>query len=197
MGLEEEIRAALEHGELAEAAERAIAGYGPEVLGFLVRYLHDEEDARETFAQASADLWAGLPTFRGEASLRTWFYALARHAAAHLRRSPHRRPERRLPLSEAHALAERVRSATLPYLRTEAKSQLERIRAALEPDDRALLVLRLDRRMSWSDIARVLGGEEPPPARARREARLRKRFQHLKGEIRERCRAAGILEGSS
>ena len=105
-------------GDLRAAATAAVAEYGPEVLGFLVTFLRDEHDASEVFSQACEDLWAGLARFEGRASVRTWFYVLARHAAGRLRRSPHRHPERRLPLGEISDLAERVRSQTLPHLRS-------------------------------------------------------------------------------
>jgi RNA polymerase sigma-70 factor (ECF subfamily) len=192
VGLEDDIAAQLDAGDLRGAAERAVSGYGPEVLGFLVTTLRDEEDAREAFAQASVDLWAGLPTFRRDASVRTWFYALGRHAAARLRRAAYRKPGRHAPVSEAEAIAEQVRSRTLPHLRTEAKDALAEVRAALDPEDRALLVLRVDRGMKWSEVAAVMAEDEGSPDSSRAEARLRKRFQVLKDEIRERCAALGL-----
>jgi RNA polymerase sigma-70 factor (ECF subfamily) len=164
------------------------------VLGVWVTLLRDPDDASEVFSQACEDLWAGLPRFERRASLRTWFYTLARHAASRLRRAPHRDPRRAIPLSEASSIAERVRSRTLPHLRSEVKDVIASIRDSLDEADRALLVLRIDRSMSWNDLARVLGVEnESDEALARAAARLRKRFQLLKVEIRERARAAGLL----
>jgi RNA polymerase sigma-70 factor, ECF subfamily len=187
-------RCGLAAGDLHAAATRAIEGYGPEVLGFLVTTLANEQDASEVFSQACEDLWGGLPRFQGRASLRTWFYTLTRHAAARFRRAPERRPGRHVTLSEVSDVADQVRSQSLPYLRTRVKDGVARIRAALAEDDRALLVLRVDREMSWSDVARVFASEdESDEALGRLEARLRKRFQTLKDEIRKRARAAGLL----
>jgi RNA polymerase sigma-70 factor (ECF subfamily) len=196
--LEGDIRALRESGDLRNAATRAIEGYGPEVLGFLVTLLRDEQDADEVFAQACEDLWVGLPRYEGRASMRTWFYSLARHAAARLRRAAHRRPGRHVPLSDAGEVAALVFSRTLPHLRTEVKSEIAAIRDALDPDDRTLLVLRVDRQMSWTDIALVMAAEEtqgaPAPDLERESARLRKRFQHVKELIRERALRAGLLD---
>jgi RNA polymerase sigma-70 factor (ECF subfamily) len=193
--LEEQLRAWRESGDLHQAATCAIEGYGPEILGFLVTWMRNEDDASEVFAQASEDFWAGLARFEGRSSYRTWFYTLARHAASRLRRSPHRRAERQAPLSAAEDAAERVRSRTLPHLRTDVKDRFAAIREALDPEDRALLVLRVDREMSWNDIARVLAPEESATddGLTRAAARVRKRFQAVKEEIRERARAAGLL----
>jgi RNA polymerase sigma-70 factor (ECF subfamily) len=192
--LEQQIRSSIEAGDLRGAATAAVEGYGPEVLGFLVTMLRDEQDAAEVFSQASEDLWAGLPRFEGRSSCRTWFYVLARHAASRLRRSPHRRAGRRLAMSQVTDVAEAVRSRTLPHLRTEVKNGFAAIRDALPEEDRALLVLRVDRSMAWNEIARVMyPDDESDDALAKAAARLRKRFQFVKDEIRARAREAGLI----
>jgi RNA polymerase sigma-70 factor (ECF subfamily) len=193
--LEDHIRDLREAGDMNAAATRTIEGYGPEVLGFLVTFLRDEADASDVFAQACEDLWNGLARFEGRSSMRTWFYTLARHAAARFRRSPHRRPGRHLGISQAGEAAARVRTGTLPHLRTEVKDRFAAIRDALDPEDRALLVLRVDRGLSWNDIARVLAPEESTTdaALGRAAARLRKRFQLVKEEIRARAEQSGLL----
>jgi RNA polymerase sigma-70 factor (ECF subfamily) len=194
MQLEERIAGLLAAGDLRAAATTTVEGYGPEVLGFLVTFFGNEDDASEAFAQACEDLWTGLGGFERRSSLRTWFYTLARHAASRLRRSPARRPARHVPLTEAADVAERVRSETLPHLRTDVKDRFASIRNALEEDDRALLVLRVDRGMSWNDIAKVHSASDAPDEEvARVGARLRKRFQFVKDEIRTRARKAGLL----
>jgi RNA polymerase sigma-70 factor (ECF subfamily) len=193
--IEARLRELLKASDLRAAATVAIEGYGPEVLGFLVALLRDEEEAREAFSQACEDLWVGLARFEGRSSMRTWIYTLARHAAARLRRSPHRR--RNVALSEVSDVVERVRTATAAYARTEAREGLAQIRDALDPDDRSLLVLRVDRKMGWNDIASIMASDEldgSDDAMSRVAARYRKRYQLLKDELRARARAAGIMK---
>jgi RNA polymerase sigma-70 factor (ECF subfamily) len=190
--LEHQIQSLLERGDLRGAATKAIEGYGAEVFGFLVTLVRDARDASEVFSQTCEDLWTGLDRFESRCSMRTWIYTLARHAAARFRRSPHRR--RKVALSQASELADKVRTGTLPFLRTEVKDKFAPIRDALEEDDRTLLVLRVDRGMSWKEIARVFGGDDnSDEALDRAAARLRKRFQLVKSEIRARAREAGLL----
>ena len=197
MDLEQQIQSLLEKGDLQRASSRADEGYGPEVFGLLVSLDRDTRDASEVFSQTCEDLWVGLERFEGRCSMRTWLYTLARHAAARFRRSPHRRPGRRMALSQVSEVADRVRTQTLPFLRTEAKSELARIREALDEEDRALLVLRVDRGLSWNDIALVFAGDDASKATLERtSARLRKRFQAVKSEIRKRAREAGLLPSS-
>jgi RNA polymerase sigma-70 factor (ECF subfamily) len=196
--LEEHIANLRRDKDLRGAATAAIEGYGAELYGFLVAMLRSEGDAREVFAQTCEDLWVGLERFEGRSSMRTWLYTLARHAAARLRRSPHRRPGRHVTPSALDALAERVRTATEQHLRTEAKDQLHAIRESLDEDERSLLVLRVDRNMAWVDIARIFSAPDvPEDAVTRESARLRKQFQSIKEKIRAGARDAGLLDESS
>jgi RNA polymerase sigma-70 factor (ECF subfamily) len=190
--VEEQIRSLLEGGQLHDAATKALNEYGSELFGFLLSLIRDEQDASDVFSQTCEDLWLGLERFEGRCSMRTWLYSLARHAAARFRRSPHRRAGRHVALSELGEVAERVRTETLRCRRTDAKDMLSTIRESLADDDRTLLVLRIDRGMGWTDIARVFldGSDE---LLGREAARLRKRFQLVKGEIRSRARKAGLL----
>jgi RNA polymerase sigma-70 factor (ECF subfamily) len=195
---EEQIRNLLQSGDLRAAAATTVATFGPEVLGFLGAVLREEEDANEVFSQACEDLWHGIGQFQAKSTIRAWFYSVARHAASRLHRSPHTRRQSNLPLSEAREVAERVRSQTEPHLLTATKDWFSEIRQTLPEDDRILLVLRIDREMSWNDIARVFSPDDDSAENlGRLAARLRKRFQLVKEEIRTRAREAGLLAEDS
>jgi RNA polymerase sigma-70 factor (ECF subfamily) len=174
--LEARIRARFDAGDLQGAATLAIQGYGAEVCGYLAAILHDPEQAREVFADTSVELWKDLPKFRWEASLRTWIYTLARHRlSAHLDRG--KRPA--VPLSQApevEAIAAAARTTTVPWKQTAVKDAIGRLRERLPVDDQTLLILRVDRKMAWREVAAVLG-ESSEPA-------LRKRFERIKERLR-------------
>ena len=186
-------------GDDATTATRELSG--AEVYGFHHALARDEDLASEVFSRWSEDVWKGLGTFRWDASLRTWVYALARNALHRLRRDPRRRPDRNLALSETSAvlrLVDRVRTQTVPFLRTEVKDELRALRDALDPDDHALLVLRLDRRMAWKDIARALAEETDDSSAVeieRRAGALRKRFERAKDQLRTLATERGLLGG--
>lgn len=177
-----------------------VRDYGPEIYGYLLARVRDETAANEAFSMFTEDLWRGLPGFERRASLRVWAYTLARHAAIRYAAAPHRRRARNLPLSDFEALSEladAARTDTLPYLRTEMKSELARLRQSLSPDERDLLVLRVDRRLDWVDVARVVFDVDPslPSDSLKTEvARLRKRFQQVKTKIRKLAKEAGLVE---
>lgn len=195
MDVEAEIAQLRAAGQLKEVATLAIESYGPEILSFLEVMLRHHADSSDAFAQACEDLWRGLPRFEGRSSMKTWFYTLARHAASRLRRSSH--SGQLAAISEITDVADRVRSRTRPHLRTEIKTGFAAIRAALDDSDRMLLVLRVDRAMSWNDVARVMVEEDEDDSKeaiARGAARLRKRFQSVKETIRERAVATGLID---
>jgi len=191
--LEVELAALIRGKQLDRAATRALEAYGAELYGFLVGTLGNEPDAAEVFSQVGEDLWKGLPSFALGCSVRTWLYVLARHAAARFRRSPW---NRRTGESHLEALVEAARTRTQPWLRTEVKDRFRALRDALDPDDRSLLILRVDRGLAWEEVARVTLGVEAPDAAVlgRETDRLRKRYQLLKDELRRRADEAGLLD---
>src|SRR5262249_9574713 len=128
-----------------------------------------------------------------DCSLRTWMYTLARNASHRLHRNKKRT---QVPLSQAPelaALANKVRTQTMTFMRSESKDKFARIRATLAPEDEALLVLRVDRQLDWNELARVLSGELDDDALKRESARLRKRFQLLKERLMELGRREGLV----
>jgi RNA polymerase sigma-70 factor (ECF subfamily) len=155
-----------------------------------------ETTASDVFSQFGEDLWAGLSKFKFKSSARTWMYVLARHAAARYRRTPWNKADRRGGESRVQSLVEVARSRTQPWQRTEIKDGFTVIRESLEPDDRILLTLRVDRDLPWDEVARVmLDGEDTDAETLKRECdRLRKRFQLLKTELRKRAQEAGLLD---
>jgi RNA polymerase sigma-70 factor (ECF subfamily) len=180
-------------GDLRGAATAIVERYGAEIVGFLVAVLRDKQSAGDVFSQFTEDLWAGIGRFRGESSHRTWAYTLARNAAHRYRRDPLRR--RGVALSECPELAameERVRTATVTYMRSEVKNTIRRLRDALDADDQMLLILRVDRGMAWNEVASVMLGAGPDGADgapgaaevARMSATLRKRFERVKDWLR-------------
>jgi RNA polymerase sigma-70 factor, ECF subfamily len=191
--VEAEVRALADAGDIDRAATRALEHYGPELYGFLRALARDDDLAAEAFAAASEHLWRNLARFRWEASLRTWSYQLVRNALHQLRSAPVRRPERNLPLSMMTSIANVQRSATAPFQRTEVKDALRALRESLDPLDHEILILRLDRAMSWKEIARALADTDADTGLDQRAATLRKRFERAKTQLRELAVQHGLL----
>jgi len=197
--LEDDVRALCEKGAVDAAATQALHGYGAEIFGFLMAVHRDETAASDAFSAFAEGVWRGLPGFAWASTLRTWAYGIARNASRMQRRDAARHDwhGNRAGESALEGVAHAVRTATLGFLKTEKRTQLEALRDALSAEDRTLLILRVDRGLAWNDLARVLADGDEPLADAdvpREAARLRKRFQLIKDELRERARREGLCD---
>jgi RNA polymerase sigma-70 factor (ECF subfamily) len=195
--LERRIRTFAEAGDKERAAIELLRGYGNDILRFLMARLRDPDAASEVFSQFTENLWKGIGGFRWQSSARVWVYTLASHAASRYIHDARRRRAHHVPLSDAgplSAIGNKIRTATLAEARTESRDGIARLRDALPPDDQTLLVLRVDRRLDWKEIAHVMAGEALADAQRDKEAaRLRKRYQHLKDKLRQMAEEQGLL----
>lgn len=187
--LEAEVGRLMETGDLPAAAAAILRGYGPAILSYLAALARDEDRADDAFSQFCEDLWRGLPGFRRDASVRTWTYKLAWHAWLRNERDAFRRHGRRLATEEISRLAEEVRSTTALHLRTEAKDAVARLRSQLSPAEQSLLVLRIDRSLSWAEVAAVMS----TPEESLDPQTVAKRFQRVKTKLRKLAEDAGLL----
>lgn len=189
-----QIRRHHEARSLTEAVTLGLELYGDEIFGYLAALERSGCEAEEVFAAFAEALWSSLPRFRWDSSFRTWAYAIARYTLMQHRRRARtaalRSPPGDLRLEE---IAERVRSSTAPHLRSSLQLRLEQLRAELDEDDHALLILRIDRQLSWREIAEIMRPRDQPfadeDAARRAAAALRKRFERLKAQLGSRLRA--------
>lgn len=196
--LENDIRRRCGERDFDGAANLAIRGYGPEIFGLLITLHRGEQEASEVFSIFVERMWRGLEGFAWESSFRTWAYTVARNASRNHQEEMRRRARFHPPLpDELSQIAEATRTATRSYLQTEKKSGIQRLRESLSPEEQMILSLRVDRRLAWNDLARVMHeGEDAPTAEdlKRDSARLRKRFQAIKDKLMVLGRREGIID---
>jgi RNA polymerase sigma-70 factor (ECF subfamily) len=196
---EKAMRAHWHAGDMKACATLLLESYGAEIFGFLMSQLRDETVVRDVFSQFNEDLWRGLEGFRWHCSARTWAYVLAGHAARRWVRDVQARRKRSVPLSDAgplSAIAEKIRTATLPGARTDARERLAQLRESLPPEDQMVLVLRVNRKLGWKEIAQVMTYEGEVVANGvleKEAARLRKRFQLAKEALRRLAVEQGLV----
>lgn len=194
-GGEARVRQLRDGGRETEAVELLLELYGAEIGGWLIRTLACESDGREAYSLFLESLWTGMKHFRWESSLRTWAYRLARNAACRVLRGRGR--TRLMSHSSAEAIAATPESEIKPWLCTAARTGVDDLLKHLKPQDRMILILRVDRGMTWQCVARVVYGE----ARCRdqrsliaRAAAVRQRFLRIKRHLRELAKKRGIIE---
>jgi RNA polymerase sigma-70 factor (ECF subfamily) len=189
MELDRVVRERQAAGDADGAATAVIEALGPGILRYLRSMLRVEEDAADAFSQWSENVWTGLPSFRGESSLKTWSYRLAWNAAQNLRDQAWRRRGQRLSSGQASVLAESIRTRSVVVVERQRQA-LDQLRASLSDEDRSLLVLRLDQQLAWNEVAEVMAveGKRIDPAT------LMKRFERIKTRLGELARERGLLE---
>ena len=188
MTLDEKVREHLDRGEQREAASAALHALGPPVLGYLEAIVKDPDAARDVFQVFAEEMWRALPGWRGEGSLRAWCYRIAWRAHARFRREAWQKRRERLRTTMASRIAASIASneSRLPGGR---EDRLARLRATLTPEEQTLLILRLDRELSWSEVAEVLSHDADPvdpPA-------LRKRFERLRDKLARLAKEQGLV----
>jgi len=65
---------------MAEEFDRIVREYQDRIFRLAMSILGDRAAAEEAAQEALVRVWRGLPRFRGESSLSTWIYAIARNA---------------------------------------------------------------------------------------------------------------------
>jgi RNA polymerase sigma-70 factor (ECF subfamily) len=198
--LELQVRQCADARDWDGATAAALRGYGPEVLEFLAALHRNETEASDVFALFAEGVWRGLERFAWECSVRTWLYAVARRSSLRYRRDGKRRAAREAPLPEgssASILVAQLASRTGSFLRTESRSRIAALRDTLPVADQTLLMLRVDRELSWNDLVRVLHEDDDEKlddeALKRETARLRKRFQLVKEKLHGLARGEGLI----
>lgn len=128
--------------------------------GPLLNYLYQlsgsadtaEELAQETFIKACA----GLLTFRGECSVATWLFRIARNTYLDSLRRP---SATRIDTDELLAIPDRTAYAdpVRAYAATEQRGLIGLALAQLPERQRTILLLRDDEGLAYAEIADVLG----------------------------------------
>lgn len=193
-GLDERVRELVEAGDVSGAVSKVVRDLGPEILGFLSRVMGNDDDADEVFAAVSHRLWRSLAAFQWNSSLRTWVHVIAHNEMQRFRKDAKRHVHARI--SELASVLAAVKTETRGRQLSALEHTISRLREELPEQDRAILVLRIDRALPWDEIALAFS-EDPercsPEERQREAARLRKRFQLVRDRLAKRARAEGLL----
>jgi RNA polymerase sigma-70 factor (ECF subfamily) len=135
----------------------------PSVYKFGLKMCRDDETAREVLQETLLTTVRHLSAFRGDSSLTTWLYTVARSVCIKQRRKSKFAPAVLEPL-EAAAEAEASTTASgiqverpdHSFERAELAARLEQAIAALEPMYRDVLVLRDVEGLSAAEVAEAL-----------------------------------------
>lgn len=182
-------RTLLAAGRTRAAAEEIIRLHGPRVRQYLRSVLRDPDAADDAYSIWSEWIVRAIDRFRGESSLLTWSFGVARNATRRVRDDAFRR--RRCSLRRGAISRLPAPRATSSLRRTErAAAFLEAIRLDLSPEDREILALRVDQGLAWEEVAAILAGG----GSAVTAAALRKRFERMRDRIQRLAAEKGELQ---
>ena len=178
-GFDEAVRVALGTGDVARAAQEALRRYGPELFGFLVAVVGDREAAGTVYANACRHMETELAALPRTCSLQTGMYAIVRRRlAAHRQTGPHR------TTGTATDFELTDPSRTVSRRPANRRAAIAALRMHLPPEDRELLVLRIDRSLDWTEVAITsLGWDASKLDLAREARRLRARMRAVREEL--------------
>jgi RNA polymerase sigma-70 factor (ECF subfamily) len=112
-----------------------------------------EELVQDTFVRA----FSSLEAFRGESSLRTWLFSIARRLMLDRRRAE-RRQRAMVPIEPSDAATEY--DALDALLAEEAESRVRKSVMSLSPTQREVFTLRVEQGMAYREIAEIVGTTE-------------------------------------
>jgi RNA polymerase sigma-70 factor (ECF subfamily) len=146
-----------------EAASELLRAYQRRIYGVCFRMLADPEEARDLTQDSMIRILEGLKGFDGRSKLSTWVIRVALNACySHLRRRRLRRhqslddPDPRTGRALGAALTAPAEPSPARRVQQAEGARLERALESLDPDMRAVLVLRDLQELSYQQIGEVL-----------------------------------------
>lgn len=140
-----------------------ITRHGPAVYRYVVRLLHDTDEAQDCVQETMVSAWKNITDFRGDASVRTWLLVLARHEAQKTLRARRRhfpesgsRPAEDFERASAH-VADLHANPEGDNLTSELLLALDAALLLLPERARSVWILREVEELSYAEIATVVG----------------------------------------
>jgi RNA polymerase sigma-70 factor (ECF subfamily) len=128
-----------------------------DALGRFASSLGAREDAQELVQDTFVRAFSSIDSFRGESSLRTWLFTIARRLLLDRRRSERRRGEQ-VEVQDSDATTEY--DALDSVVAEETRRRLHAAVARLSKTQREVFLLRVNEGMSYKEIADVASTTE-------------------------------------
>jgi RNA polymerase sigma-70 factor (ECF subfamily) len=157
---DDELLAAARRGDAA-ALNGLLVRYQPQLYRFGMRMCGNAEDAGDVTQESLISMARSLRDFRGDASVSTWLYTIARRFCLKKRRRSKFAPPRDESLEATGKDAQRLADPTPNPEQAAANSELAAVLAGaigrLDPRQREVLILRDVEGLSAPEVATILG----------------------------------------
>ena len=170
----------IRQGAHRDAVSLCAREYGASLGRLCMALLGSQAEAEETVQEALIAAHDGMGQWRGEGSVKSWLFGIARRMCARRLETRVRRDRRLKLVHDADA------EAKLPDDLVESRRKAVKIRAALEdlkPSEREALLLRYEAGLSFKEVALACGVDEAAARKraSRAIARLRTLLQEEVG----------------
>ncbi len=167
MSLAERLFVARLRAREERAFEELVIQFGDRVFSLVLRLVGDRAEAEDIAQEVFVTVFKSIETFRGEAKLSTWLLRIAaNHAKNRIKYLARRAGDSGgLEAAPEAAMADLGKNSVHGHVRTpdaaleaaERGSALERAIAALEEDQRLVVILRDVEELSYEEICEVTG----------------------------------------
>ena len=139
------------------AVEELLARHEQQIYRFGLRMCRHPEDAKEVLQETMLAMARSLPDFRGQSSVATWLYTIARSFCIKQRRLRRAQPRQLEPLDAVRDASSDAASPEETAAKREVERALDDGIAALAPKYREVLLLRDAEGLTAPEVASVLG----------------------------------------
>jgi RNA polymerase sigma-70 factor, ECF subfamily len=151
-GHDSEVIAACRRGD-RDAFRALFEAWQDRVYSIALRYTGERAQALDIAQDVFVKLLGSIGDFRGEAEFETWLYRMVVNRCLDQRRSA-----RRFIALVGDFFARPAQDSALDgLLRSEMQERVQRVVAALAPEQRITVVLRYTEGLSYEEIARITG----------------------------------------
>ena len=144
-------------GDRAAFAE-IVVRHGPGLYRFIHRLLDSPANVEDALQETFIDAWKGLPGFRGDSSLRTWLFTLARRRAyAAIKRLPEYGSRPHIDLDDiTDRLPDRNADPAGLQVERDLLAALDLALRMLPPRQRSVWILKEIEDLTYAQIATVM-----------------------------------------
>ena len=177
----------------AAAFEALVERYQKQVYNLALRMVNNESDAEDLAQEAFIRAWRGLGSFQFTSQFSTWLYRLTSNICIDFLRAQKRRKVVSLTMlrDEEDSQWDLPDSDPLPeqqMIAAQEREALSRAFAALDPEFRQVLTLRIVNGCSYQQIGQILGVAE---------GTVKSRLSRAREQLRKKMAANGNFSGTS
>ena len=151
--IEQEIRARLDAGRHSQAFELLMSHFQNKVFRLAFSMLRSRAAAEEAAQDSFVRIWKALAGYRGQSSLSTWIYAIARNTCLTALDAERRKPTESIENPGVQRLAERATASAPPLSRG---LDLDGLLAGLPEHYRRVVTLFYMEDKSYQDVSLLL-----------------------------------------